>query len=222
MPKKLDTKKDLQLLPTNLLFNCTFLEKSILEKTASLPAIQFELDKDLAKRFFDIIETIEYKNYNIELCYDTYPDDPRKFNENLGFMACFHKRYNLGDKHSFNEPQDLLDWIEANKDKIYYLPLYLYDHGNITISTNPFSCQWDSGQIGFIYITKEKAEAEGIKEPYEALEAETKEYDYYLRGDTYGVRILDSEGEVIDSQFGYIGDRQIAINDAEGMIDTYN
>jgi len=52
----------------------------------------------------DIIETIEYKNYNIQLCYDTFPDDPRKFNENLGFMACFHKRYNLGDKHNFSEP----------------------------------------------------------------------------------------------------------------------
>ena len=116
---------------------------------------------------------------------------------------------------------DLLDWIEANKDTIYYLPLYLYEHGNITISTSPFSCRWDSGQVGFIYITKEKAEAEGITEPYETLEAETKEYDYYLRGDTYGVRILDSEGEMLDSQFGYIGDRQIAINDAEGMIDTY-
>jgi hypothetical protein len=169
----------------------------------------------------DIIETISYKDYEIQLCYDTYPDDPRKFNENLGFMACFHKRYNLGDKHNFNEPQDLLDWIEANKDKIYYLPLYLYDHGNITISTSPFSCQWDSGQVGFIYITKEKAEAEGITKPYEALEAELNEYDYYLRGDTYGVRILDSEGEVIDSQFGYIGDRRIAIDDAQGMIDTY-
>jgi hypothetical protein len=170
----------------------------------------------------DIIETISYKDYEIELCYDTYPDDPRKFNENLGSMACFHKRYNLGDEHNFNEPQDLLDWIEANKEKIYYLPLYLYEHGNITISTSPFSCRWDSGQVGFIYITKEKAKAEGINEPYEALEAETKEYDYYLRGDTYGVRILDSEGEMLDSQFGYLGDRQIAINDAQGMIDTYN
>jgi hypothetical protein len=169
----------------------------------------------------DIIETIEYKNYQIQLCYDTYPDNPREFHENFGIMACFHKRYNLGDKHNFNEPQDLLDWIEANKDTIYYLPLYLYDHGNITISTSPFSCRWDSGQVGFIYITKEKAEAEGINEPYEALEAETKEYDYYLRGDTYGVRILDSEGEMLDSQFGYLGDRQIAINDAQGMIDTY-
>jgi hypothetical protein len=170
----------------------------------------------------DIIETIEYKNYNIELCYDTYPDDPRKAWDNLGTMAFYHKRYNLGDEHRFDDPEALLEWIEDNKDDIYYLPVYMYEHGNITISTSPFSCRWDSGQVGFIYITKEKAEAESITKPYEALEAETKEYDYYLRGDTYGVRILDSEGEMLDSQYGYLGDRQTAINDAQGMIDTYN
>ena len=170
----------------------------------------------------DIIETIEYKNYQIQLCYDTFPDDPRKFNENLGFMACFHKRYNLGDKHNFNEPQDLLDWIEANQDKIYYLPLYMYEHGNITISATPFQCRFDSGQIGFIYITKELAEAEGIKKPYDLLAHEIKVYDHYLKGETYGAMILDQSGEVIDSQFGYLGDTDEVINEAKGMIDSYH
>ena len=169
----------------------------------------------------DIIETISYKDYDIELCYDTFPDNPRTSWDNLGFMACFHKRYSLGDEHSFLEPQELMDWIEASKDTIYYLPIYMYEHGNITISTSPFSCQWDSGQIGFIYITKQEAEKNGITKPYELLEHEVKIYDYYLRGDTYGARILDKEGEVIDSQFGYLGDRDEAINDAKGMIDHY-
>ena len=170
----------------------------------------------------DIIETIEYKNYQIQLCYDTYPDDPRKFCENAGFMACFHKKYKLGDQHDFNEPQDLIDWIEANKDTIYYLPLYTYEHGNITISTKPFGCRFDSGQVGFIYMTKEKAEKEGIKDPYHILDCEVKIYADYISGNTYGAMILDSEGEVIDSQFGYIGDSQIVIDEAKGMIDTYN
>ena len=86
----------------------------------------------------DIIETIEYKDYEIQLCYDTLPDNPRTSWDNLGFMACFHKRYELGDEHNFLEPQELIDWIEASKDTIYYLPIYMYEHGNITISTKPF------------------------------------------------------------------------------------
>jgi hypothetical protein len=87
----------------------------------------------------DIIETIEYKNYQIQLCYDTFPDNPRTSWDNLGVINCFHKRYKLGEAHSFSEPQELIDWIEANQDKIYYLPLYMYEHGNITISASTFS-----------------------------------------------------------------------------------
>ena len=150
----------------------------------------------------DIIETIEYKNYNIELCYDTYPDDPRKAWDNLGTMAFYHKRYNLGDEHRFDDPEALLEWIEDNKDDIYYLPVYMYEHGNITISATPFQCRFDSGQLGFIYITKELAETEGIKKPYDLLAHEIKVYDHYLKGETYGAMIFDRDGELIDSQFG--------------------
>jgi hypothetical protein len=169
----------------------------------------------------DIIETIEYKNYQIQLCYDTFPDNPRNW-DNLGVINCFHKRYNLGEAHNFNEPQELIEWIEANQDKIYYLPLYMYEHGNITISATPFQCRFDSGQIGFIYITKELAEAEGIKKPYDLLAHEIKVYDHYLKGETYGAMILDQSGEVIDSQFGYLGDTDEVINEAKGMIDSYH
>jgi hypothetical protein len=169
----------------------------------------------------DIIETIEYKNYQIQLCYDTFPDNPRNW-DNLGVINCFHKRYKLGEAHSFSEPQELIDWIEANQDKIYYLPLYMYEHGNITISATPFQCRFDSGQIGFIYITKELAEAEGIKKPYDLLAHEIKVYDHYLKGETYGAMILDQSGEVIDSQFGYLGDTDEVINEAKGMIDSYH
>ncbi len=41
-------------------------------------------------------------------------------------------------------------------DKHVILPLYLYDHGGITMSTGPFSCRWDSGQVGWIYAEKKK------------------------------------------------------------------
>jgi len=47
---------------------------------------------------------------------------------------------------------------EAVLDRHYArLPLYLYDHSGITISTGPFSCPFDSGQVGFIYCSLQKA-----------------------------------------------------------------
>ena len=76
-------------------------------------------------------------------------------------MCCFHKRYSLGDKHSIDNSQ-FEDWDEVEEylikeeKAIVILPLYLYDHSGITISTAPFSCNWDSGQIGFIYTTEKR------------------------------------------------------------------
>ena len=98
--------------------------------------------------------------YKIEVIHDTDPFDPRE-DDNLGTMICFHGSYNLGDKHDYNH-QDYNGWDEMkeaiikNEDVGVILPLYLYDHSGITIATTPFSCRWDSGQVGFIIISKEK------------------------------------------------------------------
>ena len=42
------------------------------------------------------------------------------------------------------------------------LPLYLYDHSGLAMSTESFSgraphAEWDSGQVGWIYVSKEDA-----------------------------------------------------------------
>ena len=120
------------------------------------------------------------------------------------------------------EVNELYDLVRAT-DQYVILPLYLYDHSGITISTRPFSCPWDSGQVGWIYAPKDtfrKAtgyseeditevmsnRAEGI------LEDEVREYDVYLRGEVYGyelyeLRKCDSCGHVkeniIDSCGGF-------------------
>ena len=60
---------------------------------------------------------------------------------------------------SWNELENHL----IKKNAFIVLPIYMYDHSGITISVNPFSCPWDSGQIGFIYISKEKARKEYSK-----------------------------------------------------------
>ena len=66
-------------------------------------------------------------------------------NDNLGVMVCFHKRYRLGDSHDysvneFNSWDELRSRLEKDYPGGVILNLYLYDHGGITISTEPFSC----------------------------------------------------------------------------------
>lgn len=94
------------------------------------------------------------------------------------------------------------------------LPIYAYEHGGITISHGSFSCQWDSGQLGWHYVAKKALESEfgGDEEKAKkCLEAELEIYDNYLQGNVWGFTIEDEEGDDVDSCWGFYGD------DLEGM-----
>jgi hypothetical protein len=162
------------------------------------------------------------RKFNLEVIQDNDAENPRNW-DNLGTMICFHNSYKLGDETDYrSKDYDSLDElkqdIEANEGEIYTLPLYLFDHSGVTMSTRPFGCSWDSGQVGFIYVSKNKVikeyseiiDAEKIKE---YLNNEVKTYDQYLTGDVWGyvvneIKICD-EGhehkENIESCWGFFG-----------------
>jgi len=111
------------------------------------------------------METFDLKNGRklvVEHC--DFAESPREW-DNLGTMVCFHRRYDLGDKHTYNH-NDYDSWEEMenaiikNENVAVILPLYLYDHSGITMNTTGFCCRWDSCQVGFIFISKQKALAE--------------------------------------------------------------
>jgi hypothetical protein len=108
--------------------------------------------------------------------------------------------------------------VKLNLDKVLanfiILPLYLYDHSGITISTGRFSCPWDSGQVGFIYCTMEKARTEWNgtdeeirKQAEDYLKLEVETYDNFLTGTVAGFIAEDPDGEEIDSCWGFYPDR---------------
>jgi len=75
------------------------------------------------------------------------------------------------------------------------LPLYIYDHSGITMNTSGYSCPWDSGQVGYIYATREtilkefsakKLTAKLRRQVEDILRSEVKTYAQYLEGDVYG------------------------------------
>ena len=121
----------------------------------------------------NIIESFEHNGLTIEIYQDDYIPNPREW-DNLGKMICFHDRYTLGDKHDFTT-ESLEAFLTENDDKLFYLPIYAYEHGNITINTKPFFCPWDSGKVGYIYITRENTEENDINDPYELLRQERSE-----------------------------------------------
>ena len=163
-----------------------------------------------------------YKDYTITVEQDTDAENPRE-DDNLGTMICFHSKFNLGDKHDF-DPEEA--YKLENKKDIIKLPLYLYDHSGITMSTTKFASSWDSGKVGFIYVTKEKIKKEynwkyitkkRYSEIIRYLEAEVKMHNQYLTGDIYYYRIMEDYKE-IDVCCSFYG-KEHALLEAKCVID---
>lgn len=101
------------------------------------------------------------------------------------------------------------------------LPLFLYDHSGITMNTTGFTCGWDSGQVGWIYVSHDvikeeygKDDEEQLEEVRTYLENEVETYDQYLRGEVYYFSLEEKvvcecckneEWEHIDSCGGFYG-----------------
>jgi len=158
----------------------------------------------------------------LQIFQDTWAESPRAW-DNLGTMAIFHKRYNFGDEvdfasDDFGNWSEMQEHIENNLNAVICIPIYLYDHSGITINTQGFSCPWDSGQVGFLYVTKEKLkenyavtilDPELIERARKVLENEVKTMNQYITGDVYGFQLIKREAgkeeEIVDSCSGFYG-----------------
>ena len=118
----------------------------------------------------------EGNKYKLIVEQDDIAENPREW-DNLSTMICFHRRYDLGDKHNYDDVHEMLEDLAESvginyEDKNTYdlmtalspyyciKPLHLYDHSGITISTSntyPYNDRWDAGCVGFVYISKDVA-----------------------------------------------------------------
>jgi len=188
------------------------------------------------------METIEYKGMIIKVEVDYDPLDPRQW-DNLGIMVCNHRHYALGDKHNY-DLSDYNSWkevegaIRKNEDAAVMYPLYLYDHTGLQIKIGSFygllpqgHAEYDSGQVGFIFVSKQTIRREyGVKriskklleKVANILRSEVEVYDYYISGEVYGFKAVTPDGKEIDSCWGYYGDPETQmIPEAKASIDDY-
>lgn len=180
------------------------------------------------------------KRYELKIVQDESPMNPRTEWDNVTTMLCFHRRYDLGDEtHYCSNNYDGWDEFEEQIRKDYNVlmlkPLYMYDHSGITISTSSFSCQWDSGQIGFILIEEkqwEKMMGSDMDRSEERLEriidGEVEDYDKYLRGDVWGYKLYEvnecnlghEHKELVESCYGFF-DEDDCRSEGESMLESY-
>lgn len=179
-----------------------------------------------------------YKGFDIWLEPDEDAESPREY-DNLGTMVCFHRRYNLGDKHSLSANMfvgwdEVEGYLRNEKHAVLVLPLYLYDHSGLRIKVGSFDgllpqghAEFDSGMVGFIYVSREKLLAEyggsrvskkKLADAEKVLRSEVAVYDTYLRGGFVGY-VVEKDGEHIDSCWG-IDDPTYALTCAREAVDA--
>jgi len=164
-------------------------------------------------------ETIEYKNYTINIHPDMSPCNPLTEWDGNHEFCCWHTRYDLGNSKRFGNghgsPEECQKY--AKETNSILLPLFMYDHSGIALSLGreyPFNCPWDSGQVGYILIDRQ-----WLKEFYgksyftkkirqrliESAENNVQLYNDYLSGSVYGYTIECPDGNEGDSCWGFYG-----------------
>lgn len=159
--------------------------------------------------------------------------NPRE-DDNLSIIVASHRRYDFQDDNApkvqfsdFGSWAEVQEHLEQEHGAVHVKPLYLYDHGGQSISTRSFvgrshHGEWDSGQVGLVFTTKERIGVIGTPEDRidAVIEAEIEEYDKYIQGQPYyTAKIKNAEGtEVAYMEFD---DEDEALPWAEALIETW-
>ncbi len=192
-------------------------------------------------------ETVNYKGFEIKISQDELPMNPRTEWDNGTVMICFHGGYDLGDKHDFKQENysswdELKEAIIKKHKPLAILPLYLYDHSGITMNTTGFSCRWDSGQVGFIFVNEKKCKemgwtkkwakdlSNGLDEKYKGktreeiltdfMVSDVETYDQYLTGDVYRFDIDGIDDGSCGGFFGSDHEESGLLDYARESVDT--
>ena len=160
------------------------------------------------------MDNVKCANGNeISIVGSDFAENPRQEGDNATVIVAFHKRYTFANEanlrtEDFDGWADMQQHIESECDAVIVKPLYLYDHSGLAMSTSSFGCRWDSGQVGFIYMTKATADKEfggDMTRATAALDAEAKLYCQYVSGDVHDVLAYDEDGNLVESCVGIYG-----------------
>lgn len=178
----------------------------------------------------DLIKRVSTGKVRVSIYPCPAMGDPREEFDNLGRMCLGSsgsrymavREYNDMNGAEFHEHLQELSQEERDEMFAVILPVYRMEHGNVAYSTGSFNDPWDSGQCGYIVMTREKAESEYIKDSVEEmvkkaterLKAEVEIYSHWANGDVYEFIIEKAEEctccgnvqwEQVDSCMGYYG-----------------
>lgn len=167
----------------------------------------------------------EDKQHFLELWYDGFDmENPLEYA--LCSVDLFHRREGcwVGSDYKWSDYKGIRDRYTEPSDENYVralkeierkggvvLPVYCYEHGGVTFRCSSFSDPWDSGQVGYAYMTTEQIIQLGWPKGKRGRKAAAEEYirnmvglmAAWANGDSYGFSIYDKDGGLVDSCGGF-------------------
>lgn len=186
----------------------------------------------------DAIETREHRGFTVALYHDIHGDvesplDPCHWNDEV-LVVFRHRRYDFGAAGGdpFNGDDVTPRRVRAyGRLKGYdVFPVYMLDHSGLAFSigdlgADPFRHYYmgmDSGLLGFLLLKRE-AYAGSARTTEQHARALVETLCAWANGSIFGYVVEDSDGEVIDSCWGYVGEAdycfQEGINAADAEAD---
>jgi hypothetical protein len=149
------------------------------------------------------VESFECNGLQVGIYQDTYAESPLgRGDENLFLITTSNRYFEVQrDGFSLDSAMD-----GGYNEEFYVFPLFAYIHSGVALSLarhGQFSDMWDSGQIGFVFVSKK--EWSGDRSAYEAAEALVEEWNQYLSGDVYSFVVSDENGDHLESCCGIYG-----------------
>jgi hypothetical protein len=132
---------------------------------------------------------------------------PEHLNDTYKILPQYISDYASYGTRSIPDEEAAIKSVEKWTDKhLLMLPVYVYEHGGVTMSTGAYSCAFDSGQAGYIYISRKEARAAGYKTDAQVYDA-MRDYIKYLaalcEGSVYGYTV-ERDGDIVASCWGYV------------------
>ncbi len=164
-------------------------------------------------------ETFNVGRYTVSVETDEDPQSPRENGDTGLFLVANHRQFYVpppGMKHCPTDPKEVVDMY---KGKYWRFNLEAYIHSGVRLALsgegNFPDRQWDVSQLGFVFAAK--SEWRLSKSARKAALVLIEEWNHYLSGDVWYIRILGDDNEELESCGGFIGSLEEAKKEATDM-----
>lgn len=153
-----------------------------------------------------IAETFEHAGYRVQIIADQDARSPEEYGDDGLFIVTTRNR-SFELLHDGDDARECFE-NKALCAKYWIFPLRAYVHSGVALSLYggyPFNDQWDSGQIGFVFVAKSEWRyrervTKKCTSARKAAEGYVETWNQYLSGDVWGyvIEAVDCTDECED------------------------